>query len=119
MAYSEHATMDGVTVGTTELSLISGTTTLQTDTTDGLYVVVLDANAMANGDIFLLQWYEKAISTGTKRVVGDPVYITHAQGSAPNLVFYAPVPLLHGWDVTLKKISGTDRAFSASIRKVA
>ena len=37
MAISEPYELDGVTVGASELSIVSGTTTLQTVTDDGVY----------------------------------------------------------------------------------
>lgn len=115
MAFSEPYGINSVIVGTTELSIVSGTTTLQTITTDGIYQLWVDPFNMAKGDRFIFKVYEKVRSAGTKRLVFD-ITLSDAQARAlvvPNLI------LFHGWDMTITKVSGTDRAFDASIRKVA
>lgn len=116
MAISEPYELDGVTVGATELSIVSGTTTLQTVTDDGVYQLWIDANAMAKGDEFRVRGYEKVEATGgTKRV-----FFTATLLGAQSENFVTPTfILMHGWDFTIQKIAGTDRAFDASIRKVA
>lgn len=103
------------TVSTAEYSLPNVSTTLATVTTDGIFQVFLDASNMAAGDQYLLQIYEKVISGGSKRVV-YPATLNGLQAGAyvaPSLI------LLHGWDVTLTKLAGTDRVFSWSIRQIA
>ena len=107
-----------ITVSSVELSLVSGTSTLQSITDDGVYQIFLDINAVANGDIFEVRVKEKITSGGTQRVA-FMFYISDAPGAdgagwvSPSLI------LLHGWDVTLVKIAGTDRSIPYSIRKVA
>jgi len=104
------------TVSTTEWSLTTDTAGPDTQTDDGVYQCFLEMNALADGDAFELRVYEKVLSTSTQRVVLiatiqnaqlEPVYVT------PSLI------LLHGWDMTLLKVAGTDRAINWSIRKVA
>lgn len=112
MALVEPYGLDGVTVGATELSIVSATTTLQNITTDGIYHLWLDAAAMAKGDYFRWRIYEKCLSSDTKRVVFS---MTLGNAQSEPLVT-PPLMLLHGWDMTLQKIAGTDRAFDASIR---
>ena len=56
------------TISTTEISLVSGTSSLQSDATDGIYQVFLDLNALANGDVFELKVKEKVRSADTQRV---------------------------------------------------
>lgn len=110
------ASGNAVTVSTTELSLVSGTTTSVplSNTNVGLYSVTLDCNNMAKGDEFRLKVYEKACSGGTQRLLFD-AYIADAQVS----LFTTPgVPLGNGWDITLTKTAGTDRAFDWSVRRV-
>ena len=115
MAITEAYTLSAVTVGTGELSVVSGTTTLSNVTDDGVYQLWLDAATMAKGDEFKIRCYEKVKAAGTKRVFAD-WSIRNAQSQN----FLTPtVILLHGWDFTIQKIVGTDRAFDASIRKVA
>lgn len=112
VAYSGTAT-----IGATETSLVSGTSTLQTITAQpGIYQVVLDLAALTATETYELVIYEAAAPSGTKRVAmrrsvtgvqAEPIYIT------PSLL------LCCGWDVTLDKIAGTDLSVSWSIRQVA
>lgn len=115
MAISEHAAVSE-TVGATEWSLTTDTSGPDTDTTDGVFQCFLELNALAAGDIFEFRVYEKVQSGSTQRLVYSAAF-AGAQ-SAP--VWVSPsLVLLHGWDMTLIKISGTDRAINASVRKVA
>lgn len=115
MAISEPYELDGVTVGTTELSIVSGTTTLQTITDDGVYQLWVDAGTMAKGDEFAIRCYEKVEGTGGTKKVFAQWSLLGAQSG----VFVTPTfILINGWDMTLQKLAGTDRAFDASIRKV-
>lgn len=116
MAISEPYELDGVTVGASELSIVSGTTSLQTVTDDGVYCLWIDPGNMAKGDEYRIRCYEKVEATGgTKKVF---VQWTLLGVQAEN--FLTPTfILMHGWDMTIQKIAGTDRAFDASIRKVA
>jgi hypothetical protein len=116
MAISEPYELDGVTVGATELSIVSGTTSLQTITDDGVYQLWIDAGAMAKGDEYIVRLYEKVEATGgTKKV-----FAAWSLQGVQSEIFVTPTfILMHGWDMTIQKIAGTDRAFDASIRKVA
>ena len=117
MPISEPYELDGVTVGTSELSIVSGTTTLQTITDDGVYQLWIDGVAnMAKGDEFIVRIYEKVEGTGgTKRVV-----FAATLSDAQSELFVTPMlVLINGWDMTIQKVAGTDRAFDASIRKIA
>lgn len=84
-------------------------------TDDGIYQLFLDLNALAAGDIFELKFYEKVGSASTQRLL-DSCRFAGVQGKpnwvSPSLIF------LHGWDITLKKIAGTDRTIDWSIRQV-
>lgn len=115
MAINEAYT-NSETVGTTEHSLPNDSTTLTPITADGVYQVFIDLANLAAGDEYEIKLYEKATSGGTQRVV-EVWSIIGAQAKplwvSPSLI------LLHGWDVTLKKIAGTDRSISWSIRQVA
>jgi hypothetical protein len=116
MAILEAYALDGVTVGTTELSIVSGTTTLQEITTAGAYQLWVDASLMQKGDQFLIRIYERVLagSPGTdKLVVFDPLLSNVNTKPLVTPVLF----LLNGWDMTIQKIAGTDRAFSSSIRK--
>lgn len=117
MAISEPYELDGVTVGASELSIVSGTTSLQTITDAGVYQLWLDpVTNMAKGDEFMVRIYEKVEGTGgTKRVVLQASLV----GAQSELWVSPTLILKNGWDMTLQKIAGTDRAFDASIRKIA
>ena len=117
MAISEPYELDGVTVGATELSIVSGTTTLQTITDDGVYQLWVDpVTNMAKGDEFKIRIYEKVEGTGgTKKVV----FVATLSDLQSEIWVSPMLILINGWDMTLQKISATDRAFDASIRKVA
>lgn len=114
MAISEAYT-GTATVGTGELSLVSGTTTLQSVTTDGVYQCFIDTANMIAGDEYEILIKEKVTSAGTQRNVYSAT-LDGRQGTpfvTPSLV------LIHGWDITMRKVTGTDRAFPYSIRQVA
>ncbi len=104
------------TVGTTEHSLTTDTAGPDADTADGVFQCFLELHNLAKGDIFDFAVYEKVQAASTQRLVFS-VRFAHAQSSpvwvSPSLV------LLHGWDMTLVKIAGTDRAINTSIRQVA
>lgn len=115
MAISEAWVLNAVTVGATELSIISGTTTLQSDTTPGVYQLFVDpVTNMAKGDEFRIRIYEKVKASGTKRIFTEWSLLgTQAEN------FVTPTfILMNGFDFTLQKLAGTDRAFDASVRKV-
>lgn len=114
MAITE-AFANSATIGTTEFSCPNNSTTLTPQTDDGVYQACFDTAAIALGDQFQFRVYEKVRSAGTQRVIYEQI-LTGAE--ATTLVFPTLI-LLHGWDVTMKKLAGTDRAVEWSIRKVA
>jgi hypothetical protein len=103
------------TVSTTEHSLTTDTAGPDVDTTDAVMQVWLDLSALVKSDVYELKIYEKVTSGGTQRVVYS-VRFANAQTSpiwvSPTLI------VMHGWDVTLDKISGADAAITWSIRTV-
>lgn len=115
MAISE-THQNSATISTTEYFLASNSTTATYQTTDGVYQLFLDLSALANGDEYRLNVYEKISSGGTARRVASWV-IKDAQVDAhyatPALIF------LHGWEFSLTKLTGTDRSIPWSIRSVA
>lgn len=108
--------MDGsATVGATEFSFPNNSTTLTAQTDDAVMQALVDVNALAAGDQYQLRIYESVGSSGTQRVVYESV-LTGAQ-SPPVFVFPSLV-VTDGWDVTAKKLSGTDRTIKWSVRKI-
>lgn len=104
------------TITTAEWSLTTDTAGPDVDTTDGIFVAVLDVSAIAAGDLYRLRGYEKCRSGDTQRVKYE-AFIGGPQ-AAPIWESYGTL-LMHGWDFTLTKISGTDRAIHWSIRQVS
>ncbi len=106
-------------VSTTELSMVSGTSTLQTITAEpGVYQLFLDLNALVNGDVFEVRIYERVVSGGTKRIV-TPFTLADAQG-ADHAIWAGPaLQLMHGWDFTIIRTAGSDRTIAYSLRRVA
>jgi hypothetical protein len=102
------------TISTNEISLVSGTTSLQSIATPAVIQVFIDNANMAAGDEYLIQIKDKVTSGGTQRTI----YSATVEGvqSAP---FVTPTLILyHGWDITMDQIAGTARSISWSIRKV-
>jgi hypothetical protein len=115
MAIAEYWS-DSQTISTTEYSLVNSSTTLASDTTDGIYQLYLDLNAMVAGDQYELKVYEKVRSASTQRVVSTQTF-TGLQPT-PNVVLPSLI-LLHGWDFTLKRLAGSDRTIAWSIRRIS
>jgi hypothetical protein len=104
------------TVGTTEWSFTTDTAGPDADATDGVYQGFFDVSTLAAGDQFQFRIYEKAQAADTQRVVYEAI-LTGAQAQP---IFVSPsLVLIHGWDMTWKKLAGTDRLIDGSIRKVA
>lgn len=114
MALGEPFTGNAVTVGSTELSLTNSTTTIATQTTDCVVSLWLDCTNMTAADEFEVALYEKVISAGTQR----KIVLASILGAQPWPFLTGCFQLHHGWDFSLKKIAGTDRAFTWSIRNV-
>lgn len=103
------------TIGTTPYSLPNNSTTLTPITVDGVYQVFVDFAAMTIADRYQIEVLEKVTSAGSQRSVFKAVI----QGtSAPSWVSPSLI-LLHGWDVVVTKLAGTDRSILWSIRQVA
>ena len=115
MAITQLYTLSAVTVGT-ELSIVTGTAPPQADATDGVYQLwVYDRGNMTKTEEYKVKIYEKVLSGGTQKVV----FQATIKGVQSELFVTPMLVLMHGWDMTLTKIAGTDRAFDASIRQIA
>jgi hypothetical protein len=104
------------TISTTEYSLPNASTTLTPKTDDGVFQLFLDVSALLAADQYELKIYEKVQAAGSQRLVDTWIFDgpqARPHWVSPSLIF------MHGWDITLKKISGTDRAIAWSIRQVA
>lgn len=105
------ATPGSATIGTTEYSLPNASTTLTPQTDDCLLSVYVDPINLAAGDLYRLRMYENIDGTN-QRTIRDHF-------------IDAPIPQQYdfgvvgaGWDVTLTKVSGTDRSIAWRIDKV-
>ena len=103
-------------VSTTEWSLTTDTSGPDADTTDGIFQAFIDLNALAAGDVYELKVYEKARSIDTQRLA---YYAQFANAQATPIYVTPSLILMHGWDFTLKKLAGTDRTITWSIRQVS
>lgn len=104
------------TVSSTEWSMTTDTSGPDTDTTAGIFQAFIDMNALAAGDTFEFKAYEKVRTGDTQRLV----YSARFTGVQSTPVWVSPSLILGvGWDMTLKKIAGTDRAINWRISMVA
>lgn len=103
------------TIGTTAFSLPNNSTTPANITTKATYQVFLDTSAMVGGDQFEIRVLEKTRTSGTQRRVMSAIL---TGGMADS--WQSPALMLgNGWDVTIQKLTGTDRAIEWSIRAYA
>jgi hypothetical protein len=108
---------DSATISTTEYSLPADTTTgvptSQTD--DCLLQGWIDFGALVAGDQYEWKFYEKVNGSGaTQRVIATG----YATGAQVGPVVIPTFIVGEGWDITVKKLTGTDRAIGWSLRKV-
>lgn len=114
MAIAEYRT-GSATISTIEYSLVTPGTTLANDTTDGVYQIFIDPTNLLAGDEYWIRVYEKVTSGGSKL----NIYTSVLEGAQSTPFVTPSLILLHGWDVTVQKVAGTDRSISWSIRQVA
>jgi hypothetical protein len=104
------------TIGTTEHSMTTDTAGPDADTTAGVFQAFIDLNTMTAADEFEFKAYEKVRTGDTQRLV----MVATFRGAQATPVWVSPTLILGvGWDMTLKKIAGTDRAINWRISKVA
>ena len=103
------------TIGTTAFSLPNNSTTLTPITVDGVYQVFLDLAAMTTTEQYEIKVLERVTSGGAQREVFRAV----VNGTSAPAWVSPSLILLHGWDVTVRKLAGTDRSIGWSIRQVA
>lgn len=106
---------NSATIGTTARSLPNNSTTLTPIEVAGVYQVFLDLAAMTTTEVYEILVVEKVTASGSQREVFRAVVTgtTAPAWVSPSLI------LMHGWDVQVKKLSGTDRSIGWSIRQVA
>lgn len=106
---------NSATISTTEYSLPNNANfnSANVKTDDAVVQAFIDMTAMAAGDEYELKVYEKVRGTSTAKDYFGPARIVGPQ-SAPLRLDVGIV--LHGWDITLRKITGTDRSIEWSVR---
>ncbi len=103
-------------VSTAEHSLTTDAAGPDADTTAGIYQAFLDLDTLAAGDVYEFKVYEKVRTGDTQHAVYSARF-ANAQ-TAP--VWVSPSLVLGiGWDMTVRKIGGTDRTINWRISKVA
>lgn len=114
MAVTQHAA-GTETVSTTEWSLTTDTAGPDSDTTAGAFQAWIDLNAMADGDVYEFRVYETVNSV---QRCFELITFRDARTGTPG--WFSPGYTLRvGWDMTLVKTAGTDRAIAWHINKVA
>jgi hypothetical protein len=81
-------------------------------TTPGAYVLIVDTNAMADGDVLELRVKTKVKSGSTSRLA---YFITYANQQGEPNKNTVPVPVDTEVVFTLKQVAGTGRAFDWNI----
>jgi hypothetical protein len=103
-------------VGTTEHSMTTDTSGPDADTTTGVFQPFIDLSNLAAGDTVRFAVHEKCRTGDTQR----KIYSAEFSGAQATPLWAGPSLLLGvGWDMTLKKIAGTDRTISWRISQVA
>jgi hypothetical protein len=105
-------TNDSATIGTSEYSLPADSTTLAAQTDDCELQVWIDLSAMTAAEQYQVKVYEK-VNAGSQGVVMSSVLI----GVQATLWTSGSLVVGEGWDVTVKKLAGTDRSIAWSLRK--
>jgi len=98
----------------TEYSLTNGSTSVATKTDIGIFSCFIDFGALLAGDQYRIRLYEKARTGGSQAVLWEAM-VTGPQSA----LFTSPSHILGiGWDFTVKRIAGSDRTITSSIRAV-
>lgn len=105
------------TIGTTEYSCVGETTTAVplSNTTECIITGIFDFNAMAAADQFQVKLYEKSDVGSTQRVA-DTFIFTGVISPVLQRIDFGH--LKEGYDITLKKLAGTDRAIPFKLLRV-
>jgi hypothetical protein len=107
-------TTNSATMTTTEFFVASNSITATYQTGDAVVQLFLDCNAMAAGDQYRVRGYEK-VNGGTARVWFEAT-LTGAQSQ---LFASSSIIAGEGWEFSVKKLAGTDRAIAWSLRQAS
>lgn len=97
----------------TQAATISTEHVLATVASGACLQLLVDVNAMVNGDVVEIRVYGKVLSGGTERVMFRGTYGPGIP--AEKIVFSPPVISPHHFKATLKQTAGTGRSFPWAI----
>jgi hypothetical protein len=103
---------DAATIGATEYYLASDSTTKTSQTEDCMLQVTIDVSVLDTGDSYEWKLYEK-INT-VEQVFASGV----VSGAQPHPIVIPALTVGNGWEVSMKKLTGTDRSIGWTLRKV-
>jgi hypothetical protein len=104
-------------MGTTEFFIASESTSKTKQTSAGIYQLWLDLNALAKNDVFEIKCTEEARAADT---VEQVAYRATLWGVKTSKVWVSPaLALMNGWEFSIDRLAGADRAIPYSIRKLA
>jgi hypothetical protein len=116
----EYLTIDDVSIGTTEYSIAFNANYAAGSgkTDDGIYQLwVDDRGNMTKTEEYQIRIYELVLAADA---ANESVVFHATIKGDQNSVFVTPTLMLgNSWDMTIKKLAGTDRAFSARISRVS
>src|SRR5882672_1013623 len=112
MAVPFTPTTGSASAGASEISLISGTTSLQASTTAGDVEIWIDLSNMVVGDQYQVRLVEK-VNGGT----AANAFISFPKDVQVGLYRVGPLRVSEGWDPRLKLTSGSARTVNWSIRQ--
>jgi hypothetical protein len=107
------------TISTTEYWLASRSTTQTPQTTDCILEGWIAFGLLLAGDVYEWRVVEKINGTGPATVIrGRVAGAGSTTPGAPSIVI-PPLVVGDGWEVGVKKISGTDRTIAWSLRTIS
>jgi hypothetical protein len=115
MAISE-AYSGSATITTSWYSMTANQIGLVNNTASGFYQLLVDASNMAVGDTYEVKIQGSAVYQGGTLDLRTIRF--HGAHSQP-LIVIDPIMLISYWDFGIRKITGTDRTFTWSIRQTA
>ena len=111
---TELYTQTSQSISNVEYSLTANSTSIASLTTAAVVTLWLDAPNMQAGDEFEVAIREKVVTGGTQR----RMILANLVGVQAEPFVTGPYQVGIGWDLTLLRKAGSDRAFSWSIRSI-
>lgn len=99
----------------TQTATIDTEHTLDTETTAGVYVLVVNTYNLAAGDVVILRIKTKAVHDGTSRLAYTATY---ANAQSEYIKYSIPVPIDTEFVCTLEQTDGTGRDFEWNLLKL-